>query len=167
MTQSSRSQFGEHEAVFSTSKHLSRLGSMSNMSRKTLRMVLGIAASFAVFFLLDFFPWETDISHFGVNQQYFLLAVTAAVVVFLAAFAGAFVARKNFIGPAVLLGILGWTAVISFLEAASSAYSPDNFFPYAVVNVGGLAITIGGSISGAMFGSRFSNQDSGNGSSSA
>lgn len=130
-------------------------------------MVLGIVASLAVFFLLDLFPGNTDISNFGVNQRYFLLAATAAVVVFLAAFAGAFVARMNFIGPAVLLGILGWIAVISFLEDVSFAYGPDDFFPYAVVNFGGLAITIGGSIGGAIFGSRFSKQDSVKGSSSA
>ena len=140
---------------------------MSNMSGKILRMVSGIVASLAVFFLLDLFPWKTDISDFAVNQQYFLLVVTAAVVVFLAAFVGAFVARMNFIGPAVLLGILGWTALISFLEAVSPAYSPDDIFRYAVVNVGGLAITIGGSIGGAMFGSRLSKQDSGKGSISA
>jgi hypothetical protein len=140
---------------------------MPNMAKKTLRMMLGVAASLAVFFLLDLLPWSIDITDFGINQQYFLLAVTAAIVVFLAAFAGAFVARMNFIVPAILLGILGWTLAISFLEVLSSGYGPDDFISHAVANVGGFAITIGGSIGGALIGGRFSKQDASTFSSSA
>ncbi len=140
---------------------------MPNMAKKTLRMMLGVAASLAVIFLLDLLPWSIDITDFGINQQYFLLAVTAAIVVFFAAFAGAFVARMNFIGPAILLGILAWTLAISFLEVLSSGYGPDDFISYAVANVGGFAVTIGGSIGGALIGSRLSKQDAGTVSSSA
>jgi hypothetical protein len=128
---------------------------MNNRARYLIRVAFGSLASLAVFFALDLLPWKIDITDYSTNALYVFLSITAAMSVFIAAFAGAIVARVNFLGPAFALSVLGWTLVVSFLKAVSAAYNSNDFVPYLVANATGLTIVIGGGVSGALLGQRF------------
>lgn len=134
---------------------------------KIVRLLAGIAVSIAVLLVLDLLPWKISTAQYSSAQLYFGLAATAAISMFAAAIAGAIVARSNFVGPAVILAIGVWYLAASFLEAVSRAYDLDNLVPYLVANVGGLTLTIGGAVIGALIGRRIYTPNEDNASNAA
>lgn len=118
--------------------------------------ILGIATWFGIFFLLDLLPWRFDVDGIAVDLLYFGLALNVAIVAFVASLCGALVARINFIGPAAIFGFLAWGLAVSFARAVSDPSSWDGVVPYTAAVAGGLVISVGGSIFGALLGGRYS-----------
>jgi len=119
---------------------------------RPIRLLAGVAVSISVILVLDQLEWKIDITRFSTVQAYLLLAGTAAIGMFAASLAGAYVARSKFVGPASVLAIGMWLLAASFLSAVSMAYEPSNLVPYVVANLGGLTLTVGGAILGAILG---------------
>lgn len=128
---------------------------MSKIATKILRLLAGFVVSLAVLLVFDLVPWKSDAARFSPGELYFVLSMTAAFCLFVATLAGAIVARSSFVGPAVLLAVGVWYLAVSFLEAVSRALDPGDLVPYLVANVGGVTLTIGGAVIGALVGRRF------------
>ncbi len=126
---------------------------MFKSATRSIRLLTGIVASLAVFFVLDLIPWKWDVTNFSSAQLYFFLGVTAAVSVFVATLAGAMIARSNFVIPAFIIAIVVWLLAVSFLDATSKAFDPSDLVPYLVGNLGGFLLTLCGAILGALVGS--------------
>jgi hypothetical protein len=93
--------------------------------------------------------------------------MSAAASMFLAAFAGAFVARANFLVPAVVIAVAVWFLAASFMEAVIPQFNQGNTIFYWVTNVGGAFLAVGSGMMGAHFGRRFSKRNAVNDSNAA
>ena len=140
---------------------------MSKNSTRILRLIIGFAVSIVVLLVLDLISWKTNVSQYSSAQLHFVMAATAAISVLIAALAGAIVARSNFVGPAVFLALGVWYLAVSFLQALDVAYSPSDIVPYLLANVGGLSLTIGGAVIGALLARRFYTPNEDNASNAA
>ena len=81
-----------------------------------LRLVAGLIVSVAIILATDLIPipWKFDVARLSFVQLYLILGVSALLVVGIATFAGAMVARINFIVPALILAVAVWYMAISF-----------------------------------------------------
>ena len=81
--------------------------------------------------------------------------IQSALQVFVAVFAGAIVARGRFLGPALVLTVLGWGAVVYIaFEIARLGIDPG-WSEFAIRNLLGLLLYIGAATVGALLGGRF------------
>lgn len=129
---------------------------------KTFRLIAGVVVSIGVLLVLDLIPWKSDASQFSSAQLFLVLGATAAISVGVSSFAGAIVARVNFIGPAVLLALGAWYLAGTFVEAVSPSIGLAESTLILVANLSGLALTVGGAIIGASVGRRFCKQNEDN-----
>jgi hypothetical protein len=121
-----------------------------------IRFFAGVTASIGVLFVLDLLLWKTDIGELESVPLYAVVSASAGISMFVAAFVGAFVARTNFIGPALIIAFGVWYLAGSFLEVVLPKFEPSNPVFFWVTNVGGVLLTVGTGMLGAAFGRRFS-----------
>ena len=129
---------------------------MAITATKALRFTAGLAVSIGVLLALDLLPWRIDVAGLTKARLYAELGITAGIVLFVAAFAGAVVARVSFIVPSLILAAGAWLMAADFLSAVSRAYGPDNVVLFVAANSGGLSLAVCGSLLGAMLGKRYS-----------
>lgn len=123
---------------------------------KFLRLVAGLIVSVTIILATDLFPipWKFDVARLSFVQLYLILGVSALLVVGIATFAGAMVARINFIVPALILAVAVWFMAISFIGSESPASGGPESVSTSIANLIGFALTIGGAIGGAVLGRR-------------
>lgn len=126
---------------------------------RTLRVIIGLAASSAVLVLVYEVPWNIDGALQGELSLFIELAVTGAAVLFVAMFVGSYIARINFIVPAVLLAIATWILTESFFDPWVRFVPCGNTRHYGGVNFIILILATSGAISGALLGRWLSNSN--------
>jgi len=122
------------------------------------RIGLGILVTIAVLGVFDLIPSfvpSSAIDYRLFGYFYFWVAIEGAIIMFMAALIGAYVAKVNFVGPAVLLSITVWTFTVYFLNSIASAAGPDDILNVASINILGLLFGAYGSGIGALVGRRF------------
>ena len=125
------------------------------------RIGLGVLAAIAILSVFDLLPSfmpSSAINYRIFGHFYFWIAVEGAVVMFIAASVGAYVAKVNFVGPAVLLSIAAWVFTIYFLNSIAATAGQSNVFGVASINALGLLFGACGAGIGALVGGRFARQ---------
>lgn len=125
------------------------------------RLGLGVLVAIAVLSVFDLLPSflpSAAISYRIFGQFYFWLAVEGAVVMFVAASAGAYVAKTNFVGPAILLSIAVWAFTIYFVNSIATVAGQDNVLAAAGTNALGLLLGAFGAGIGAFIGGCIANR---------
>jgi hypothetical protein len=117
--------------------------------------ILTAIAVLSVFELLPSFVPSSVHNYRVFGHFYFGLAIEAAIVMFIAASAGAYVARVNFIWPAILLAVAVWFLVVYILNSIAAAAGQGDLLGVASINVLSLLFGACGSAIGALVGSRF------------
>ncbi|MBT8097653.1 MAG: hypothetical protein KJO19_11505 [Woeseia sp.] len=129
---------------------------------KVVRFVLGVAVSIGVLLVLDLVPWKSDAGQLSPVQLYFVLGAMGAISVGVATFAGAIIARVNFVAPAILLACAAWYLAGSYVQTMASSNGSTESTWILLANLSGLALTFGGAIIGALVGRRLSKENEGN-----
>ncbi|WP_405240036.1 hypothetical protein [Lentisalinibacter orientalis] len=114
------------------------------------RIGLGVAAAIGTLFLISalgsLFP------PFDVTPRAAIL--TSAAMIFVAALAGTWVARRNFVAPAVCLSFTLWLFVIYILHSIATVAGQGDFFGIAAQNSLFLLPNVAGALAGAIVGQR-------------
>ncbi len=129
------------------------------------RICLGLAASVGILIVLDILA--SLMVHAGVTEQAatsspFELAVKAAISMFVAAFAGAYVARVGFIGAAVLLTLGIWLFLVYTVNSTAAVAGQSDLSGVALQNGLSLLLGLTGAVAGAWLGRRFSRRGGSN-----
>jgi len=114
------------------------------------RIGLGVAAAIGTLFLISalgpLFP------PFHVTPPAAMLG--SAAVIFVAALAGTWVARRNFVAPAVCLSFALWLFVIYSVHSIAAVAGQGDFFGIAAQNSLFLLPNVAGALAGAIVGQR-------------
>jgi hypothetical protein len=131
---------------------------MPSTVNKLQRIALGLIVAVFVLLVVDAIPMpfaSKSVEYRLFGSFYVWPAVYGLLTTFVAAFAGAIVARVNFIGPAVLLAVVAWVLTVYFLGSIATAAGQDLLFEAAATNIIGLLLSIVGAVFGALTGRRF------------
>jgi len=114
------------------------------------RIGLGVAAAIGTLFLISalgslFLP-------FDVTPPAAMLG--SAAMIFVAALAGTWVARRNFVAPAVCLSFALWLFVIYIVHSIAAVAGQGDFFGIATQNSLLLLPNVAGALAGAIVGQR-------------
>ena len=114
------------------------------------RIGLGVAAAIGTLFLISalgsLFP------PFDVTPPAAMLG--SAAMIFVAALAGTWVARRNFVAPAVCLSFALWLFVIYAVHSIAAVSDQGDFFGIAAQNSLFLLPNVAGALAGAIVGQR-------------
>ena len=119
------------------------------------RIGLGVLTTIAVLAIFDVLPNPIPSSLVGfriLGYFYFWPAVGGAIVMFIAAFAGAYVAKVRFVIPAVVLAALFWAFVVYFLNSIAAVAGQNDLISVAGSNILGLIFGCLGAVFGAKLG---------------
>lgn len=86
------------------------------------------------------------------------IQIQSALQVFVAVLVGAIVARGRFLGPALVLTVLGWSAVVYIAYDLARLAIDPRWSEFAIRNLVGLLLYIGAATVGALLGERFYNR---------
>jgi hypothetical protein len=81
--------------------------------------------------------------------------IQSALQIVVAVFAGAIVARGRFLGPALVLAVLGWGAVVYIAYDIARLANDPGWGDFAIRNLLGLLLYIAAATVGALLGERF------------
>ena len=125
------------------------------MVRKLAPLLLGLLVTLGTAVLLsEVVPTFT--AFLGMSFDPVLaLQIQSALQFSIAVFAGAVVARGNFLGPALALAVLGWGAVVYIAYDISQMGSEPNLVEFMVRNLTGLLLYLAAATVGALFGGRY------------
>lgn len=140
-------------------RHIVRLQLMNAKDSKQIG--LGLLTTFLVFLAGDFIPSVFPFSSIElpvVGEFLYWQAVEGAILMSVAACAGAYVARLNFIGPAVLFSICIWAIGVHILYAVASSAGQGDFSSIVVRQSPNLLLTMIVAALGAYFGSGFAKE---------
>ena len=136
------------------------------MTAKTLKRIgLGLLAAFAVFLLGDFIPSLFPFSSIElpvVGEFFYWQALEGAILMFAAAFAGAYVAKVSFVGPAVLFAVSIWAISIHLLYATAAPVGQVELANLIAKSIPSLVLVVSVAAFGALFGSSFARKREGN-----
>jgi hypothetical protein len=122
------------------------------------RIALGFLAAIAVFLALAFLPptvpAELAMKRFA-GFFYVWPAIYGLPKIFAMMFVGAYVARTRFVGPAVLLSVLGWAIAVYALNQSALGFGQQMLADIVFANMVGLFIQMAGAVLGAIAGERF------------
>lgn len=126
-------------------------------ARRFKRIGIGLVATIVILIMFDLLPSSLPLSLvqyriFG--YFYFWSAVQGAIFIFVATFAGGYVAKVSFVAPAVLLSIGAWLAAVYFANSIAATAGEDNIMAVAGSNVAGLLFGAVGAAIGASVGRR-------------
>jgi uncharacterized membrane protein len=116
------------------------------------RTILALIVVVVVTALLSFEAPTLQPDHSNYEEYGFWLQVESAIGFFIAVMAGAIVARKSFVVPALALAGLGWCAVVYILYDISRADQSATLGQIAVDNVEGLVLYSIAAVLGATLG---------------
>lgn len=123
---------------------------------KYIRILLGLLAMLAVGLLFDFLP-SIPTPHYRIFDFFWVFpGLESAVLVFVAAAAGAFVARVRFVVPAIAFTALSWALGVYILNQIGAPMGQDNILELAGSNILGLLFGIIGAGLGARIGEKIS-----------
>lgn len=128
---------------------------------KLKRLGLGVFVTLAVLSVFDLLPSflpAPAIDYRILGHFYFWPAVSGAVGMFVAASAGAYVARANFVGSAIFLSITLWSFAIYFANSIATVVGQGDILAVAGTNVLGLLFGAFGAGLGAFVGGCFANR---------
>lgn len=119
------------------------------------RTILALVVVIAVSALLGFEApsLKPDLSNY--EKHAFWLQVESAIAFFIAVAAGAIVARRRFLLPALGLAVLGWLAVVYILYDISSVGGSADIGQIALDNLEGLILYCIAAVLGATLGRWF------------
>ncbi len=131
---------------------------MSEFSSKAKRTALGLAAMLALLVVLDFLPrpW----SAYSSSEAFFYFAIWPSLWgtfnIAVATFVGAYVAKVNFVGPAVIFVFIMALIVTLLAQTISVDVEAASYFEILARNVVNIAFALVGAVVGAVVGEWFS-----------
>ena len=129
------------------------------MRRSRLKgLILGILAAIGVTLVFDLLPSgiTAEIADKRLGGYFFIWpAIFGLPKIVVAMFVGAYVARTDFVGAAILLSIVGSATAMYFLNQIAHAAGQHSLSDVIAMNSIGTLIGIGGAVLGAIAGRRF------------
>ncbi len=119
------------------------------------RTILALIVVIAVSALLSFEAPSLEPDQSNYEKYAFWLQVESSIAYFIAVTAGAIVARKSFLVPALALAGLGWSAVVYILYDISNVGGSASLGRIALENLGGLILYAIAAVLGATLGRWF------------
>jgi len=128
-----------------------------NMVTSGKRITIGVIVSIAILLLLAEMPVPIADAYFTYRLFDYFYAWPGAggfLAMFLAAFGGAYVAKVQFIVPAVILAVGEWILIVYIANSIGAAAGQANLIEVAFSNVLGLLFGVIGGAFGAHLGAR-------------
>ena len=129
------------------------------MTRSRLRgLVLGTLAAIGVTLVFDLLPSgiTAEIADKRLGGYFFVWpAIFGLPKIVVAMFVGAYVAKTDFVGAAILLSIIGSATAMYFLNQIAHAVGQHSLSDVIAMNSVGTLIGISGAVFGAIAGRRF------------
>ena len=119
------------------------------------RVIVAVLIVFGISAVLNPFSPQLDTELTNLDQVALWDQINSAIRYFFAVGVGAIVARRNFIGPAVLIAVAMWGTVTFILYDISKQAGDISFAQVAEEQLTGLILLIIAAISGALFGRWF------------
>ncbi|MDH3747715.1 MAG: hypothetical protein OER97_05870 [Gammaproteobacteria bacterium] len=122
---------------------------------ETKRLIAAILIVLGIGALLNPYSPRLDAELSNFDQVALWAQINSAIRYFFAVAVGAVVARRNFIGPAVLIAVVMWGIVTYILYDIARAATDISFAKVAADGITGLILMIIAAISGALIGKWF------------